>query len=111
MPVKLSQLKSPSKELDITYENGQVLKIRYKPSVLTPAYADRMAEIEKSGRMGKSQIESLMDILEWWDMTDEGGEPLAISEEVLMEMEFKVIRPIAEGIFNDIVPNAPTGTQ
>lgn len=103
MPIKLSDLKKKSRRITLEVL-GEPLAVEYRPGAITP---------ELMSRLGDTPFVQLIpEVVSWWDLLDDDGEMLAISEETLTrdgfsEMNKAIAGAILDDIANPTMPKPP----
>lgn len=94
--MKLSTIRAQTAPLALPV-GGETLTVEYRPGAYTWTYLVEQATRPLS--------ESLPELLAGWDLTDDAGEPLAITPEVLASLPLPLLRQIQDGIQESLFPN------
>lgn len=105
MPARLSDLLKDRRTVTVDFGDGVSVRLTYRPSGLTPETEDRIREFTEARRGGAALIELLSDCLVDWDITDDTGNPLPVSPEVLRRLPLGVLAKLAEAVIQDLLPN------
>ncbi len=101
--MKLNDLKNKRKVLSLDTQYGK-LNIEYCPVEYTGEVERILAEGQN--RPIAALVELLGRILKQWDIEDDDGQPLPVTEEMLMKLPVDILVAITEKITEDIRPNA-----
>lgn len=101
MAVSLSDLKRKKRELVLEVGEDD-LNIVYDPSSITPASQDAFFQLIEKYRYGRALASILADRLVSWDLMDEEGNVIPITEEALSEVPVDVLEFIHESIIDDL---------
>ena len=94
--MKLSSLLAAKKPVDVPF-GDQVLKIEYRPAVLTMEFIQ--------GKLSQQSVEeALLELIATWDLEDENGKPLPLDLESLKLPE-AVQGAIIQTATRDTYPN------
>jgi len=101
--MKLNELKKKRKALSLDTQYGKV-NIEYCPVEYT-------GEVERILAEGKDRpiaalVELLGRVLRQWDIEDDDGQPLPVTEEILMKLPVDLLAVITEKITEDMRPKA-----
>lgn len=107
MPISITALAANRKTLKIDFD-GETLTLTYRPSAINAAQEDREITDKSSGHHVLSIIRSLVETIERWDLVDEAGQTLPISEESLRPLGIDVLNRISTEIIRDSLPNRTT---
>ena len=104
--MKISELKSGTVPVEIDLDDI-VINIVARPRVLTSDYIERYLKEEEVGISVTG--DALAAAIETWDITDDDGEMIPISRDMLMStFRPKDLRKMLEVIANAVLPKAPT---
>jgi len=114
MPITLSSLKEAVRKVQV-YVDDDELNVWYKLGELTPERTDRIRylvdlmsddDVEDSERPTQAEAwADMLDIIERWDITDDEGNELPVTEEVIATVPTPVLGVILEVIMEDARPS------
>lgn len=84
------------------------IEITYKPSAYNTKWSKRLQEDEESTTL-ESLAMSLSESIQSWDVTDDQGNPVEPTADILGDLGAGVCRALDAAIFNDMSPNRKTG--
>lgn len=84
----------------------QVVTIAYRPGGITPETEERLEALGREQRIGASLIALLKDTLVSWDITDDKGKPLPVTEASLRQLPLRLLGDLVRAITEDMRPNA-----
>lgn len=96
--MKLTELLSATASVAVETPAGE-LRVRYRPS----AYTDEMVSRITSGQITVDQL--ITEVVESWDLEDDNGNALQISDEVLAQIPVHLKGGISDAILEDLYPN------
>lgn len=97
MPITLSDLVSKTRQIVVKYD-GEDVAITYAPGKLTPASVN--------AQEGRQNLEIVLaETLLAWDVLDEKGKPLPVTQETLSAMPTRFLWALIDGVNEDIRPN------
>lgn len=77
----------------------------YRPGGITPETEERLEALGKEQRVGASLITLLKDTLVAWDITDDKGKPLPVTEASLRQLPLRFLGDVVRAITEDMRPN------
>lgn len=97
--MRLSQAVSPAEQITVPFV-GAELHVKYRPMSYTPAELDKMqAEAAQTkGKVGDRLVDSMIRMIESWDLTDEDEVPIPIERDALREVPSNVYMAIMKVI-------------
>lgn len=99
--MRLSQAVSPAEPITVKFV-GAELHIMYRPMTYTPAQIDQMqAEAAEKGAGSKgtdSLINSMINMIESWDLTDEDDAPILLERGPMRQVPTNVYMAIMSAI-------------
>ena len=104
MPVTLSELFSDIRELTVSVGASE-LRLRYRISGITPEIEERFNQELAQSRNGRALVSFLSSVLVAWDLTDETGQALEPTPDVLVKLPVRFLAELAMAINQDIAPN------
>lgn len=104
MPISLSALTADRRTVKVPF-GDDTLTLTYKPSAVNAKQEARELEEREKGQHLLAQAKSLAEIVESWDVTDDKGKPLPVSEEVLAGLGLDVTSKLTRAILDDLLPN------
>lgn len=110
MPISLSALTADRRTVTIPF-GDDVLTVVYRPSAINAIQEARELEDREKGQVLRSQARSLAEVIASWDVVDEEGQPLPVSEDVLAALGIDVASKINRAILDDLLPNRQTPTS
>ena len=104
MPVRMSNLVADRRTINFPV-GDDTLRIVYKPSTINAKQEIIEREMRDQrlflGAMAKSLATMIVD----WDLQDDAGNQVPITEEVLGELGIDVLRRLQQAIMEDLLPN------
>jgi hypothetical protein len=109
----LNQLRRETGSVEIPTDGDEPLVITYRKNFLSPTLATRL---EKADALPPTQqIAVLADLVEHsvqgWNLTDDDGEPIAVSRSAIDALDAGVLQAIAVAIQEAIRPDPLSGTD
>ena len=104
MPISLNHLKNDKRTITADYF-GDPVNLVYKPSELTPTVE---AEIRDNDQ---SVVKVFCKLIVNWDVVDEKGEELPITEEVVGEMPSAFLNALIYACRDDMIPKVKSGRR
>lgn len=104
MPIRLSTLTADRRPLRVPF-GDDALTLTYKPSTINAVQETRELEDKAAGKHVLSQVRTLAEAVISWDLQDDDGNPLPITEEVMKGLGLDVILKINRAIIADLLPN------
>lgn len=104
MPVRLSALSADRRTLRIPF-GDDALTITYRPSTVNAVQEARELEERASGRALLAQARSLVESLASWDLQDDDGKPVPITEEIMAGLGLDVTNKLMNAMLDDLLPN------
>lgn len=108
MPIRLSELMRDTRTLTLTV-GEDTLTVTYRPGGITPETEDRLESLAQEQRVGQSLIALLLDTLTGWDITDDKGKALPVTEAQLRRLPLALLGQLVRAITEDMRPNALSG--
>ncbi len=108
MPVRLSDLMRDTRTMTLPV-GDDVLTVTYRPSGITPETEERLAKLGQDQRLGASMIALLTETLTGWDLVDDKGKPLPITEAQLRKLPMRLLGDLVRAMTEDMRPNASSG--
>ncbi len=105
MATTLKRILAERATVMLRLDNGDDVELHYNPSKYTPrmvAETERAREENEATRPFLLQLERL---LLGWDVMDETGQPLAITEETLSDLPYKFLLEVMDAITKDALPD------
>lgn len=97
MPISLGDLQRNTRQI-VAHYDGEDVAITYAPGKLTPASV--------SGNDARQSLEALLGTtLLAWDVLDDAGKPLPVTQETLSAMPSRFLWVLVDAINEDIRPN------
>ncbi len=96
MPVRLSHIRAGVKTLEMDLGEG-TLCLTYRVGRITPEIVDRVDQVRNIDDI----VELLLEWLSSWDMEDDEGQVLPVSEETLRALPMPFLRAIFRFILSD----------
>jgi hypothetical protein len=103
MPISLGQIRANVRTIAVQYYEDAVT-VTYKPSALTPRRTSEIQEKIENGEAKNIIIETLLETLVAWDIVDEAGEMLPITQETMETLPGPLTLAISEAIGQDARP-------
>lgn len=107
MPISLSALTADRRTVKVPF-GDDTLTLVYKPSAVNVVQEARELEDRAKGLHLLSQARSLAEIVISWDVQDDAGQVLPVSEDVLGAMGLDVTSKLTRAILDDLLPNRTT---
>jgi hypothetical protein len=107
VPISLSALTADRRTVKVPF-GDDTLTLVYKPSAVNAVQEARELEDRAEGRHLLSQARSLAEIVISWDVEDDSGQALPVSEDVLGALGLDVTSKITRAILDDLLPNRTT---
>lgn len=105
MPVSLASIKAQTKALPpLEFEDGASLNLRYRVHAFTPNAEAALKESETAGSVSESLVQSLLLLLESWDLTDAKGKVLPLTEATLRDLPISLMGRMFNAISEDQLP-------
>src|SRR5262245_45903726 len=104
MPIPLAALTADRRTLRIPFGDDQ-LTITYTPSAVNAVQEARELAEREQGRHLLAQARSLAESIISWDVVDEHGETLPVTEEVLCALGLAITSKLTRAITEYLVPN------
>jgi hypothetical protein len=104
MPIRLSDLSADRRTVKVPF-GDDTLTLVCKPSALNAIQEARELEDRAVGRVVMSQARSLAELIISWDLLDDDGKPLPVSEEVLGGLGLDVSNKLYNAVLDDLLPN------
>lgn len=87
--------------------NGATINVTYHLSMLNKDFYERVRERDDDNNPKYQRHEYLADIIERWDITND-GEPVDVTKELLEELPEAFVQALDVAIFEDATPKALT---
>ena len=113
MPISLRALAQDRHTLRIDYGDAGDLNIVYTPSLITEKLLAQMSALSDASPMpavGEAVNATLARIIQTWDMTDDAGAAIPLTEEALVDIPLLVRVDILSRLVADMRLGEPTGT-
>lgn len=110
MPVRLSDLMRDSRTITVPV-GDDVLTVTYRPSGITPETEERLAKLGQDQRLGASMIALLSETLAGWDLVDDKGKTLPITEAQLRKLPMRFLGDLVRAMTEDMRPNSSSGGE
>lgn len=108
--MKLTSLISQEPMLTVTLHNGSELQVR--PKRLSPPVTEAMnADIPENESIASLLARHLAVIIEEWDVVDDAGAPVPVTEELLRQVHWPDLRDIHSAILRHFFPTASASTE
>lgn len=104
MPIPLSSLTADRRTVRVPF-GEDALTLTYKPSAVNAVQEARELEEREKGQHLLAQARSLAELIVSWDVVDEKGKPLPVSEEILGSLGLDVAARLQRAILEDLLPN------
>lgn len=101
--MRLSEIFSEVKTVTLPVGDG-TLELGYRPSAITPELVDRMNG--SSSAPGEAIAQSVCDLVDSWDLTDDEGKPYPLTAEAVRKLPISFLASITKAVTEDITPNA-----
>lgn len=109
MPIRLSALTADRRPLKIEF-GDDTLNLVYRPSTINAVQEARELEDKAAGKHVMAQARTLVEAIISWDIQDDDGQSLPVSEEVMASLGLDVTLKINRAIIQDLLPNQTTGS-
>lgn len=104
--VRLSELARNRRTVEVPVGDGDdVVKITYRPGGITPQTEERLHKAIDEQRGGAALVALFADCLIEWDIVDDDGQPLPVTEETLRHLPTVFLAQMAQAITEDMRPN------
>lgn len=107
MPIRLSAITADRRTVKVPFGDDS-LSLTYRPSAINAVQEARELEEREKGRHLQAQATSLAEIITSWDILDDEGQPLPVSEEVIATFGLDVVSKVTRAILDDLLPNRTT---
>jgi len=107
VPIRLSALTADRRTIVVQFGEDS-LSLTYRPSAFNAVQEERELEQRAKGQHLKSQASSLAEIITAWDLVDDDGKPLPVSEAVIATLGLDVVSRLTRAVLDDLLPNRPT---
>lgn len=107
MPIKLSALTADRRTVTVPF-GDESLTLVYHPSAINAVQEARELEDREKGQHLLAQARSLAEIIASWDLQDDEGKRVPVSEEVLAQLGLDVTGALTRAILDDLLPNRTT---
>lgn len=109
MPIRLSDLAAKSRALTVEFD-GEQIAVTYLPGRMTMALQARMQKATElaAGDANKELAAVLTELVSGWDVLDESGAPLAVTEKVVRQLPLRFVTALTLALFDDVNPNGKT---
>lgn len=104
MPLKLSALTADRKTVVVKFDTGS-LTLTYRPSAFNALQEARELEDKEKGAHLLSQARSLCELITDWDLTDDAGKPVPVSEDVMASLGLDVTNALMNALLDELLPN------
>ncbi len=108
MPIRLSELMRDTRTVTLAV-GEESLTVSYRPGGITPETEDRLEAFAQNQKVGASMIALLLDTLTGWDITDDKGKTLPVTEAQLRKLPLALLGQLVRAITEDMRPNALSG--
>lgn len=102
--MRLSEAVSPARTIPVPFVNA-TLQVEYRPMSYTPEELDAMqakALEAKDAKAGvDSMIDSMLNLLVGWDLTDDEDNPIPVTREGLRKVPLNVYTAITQAVAKD----------
>lgn len=105
MAVTLKALKGSDRTVPVTY-NGETFDVAYRPGEFTGDLLANLSDVDESRADAavKVMVSILLPVLSWWDVEDEQGQRLPITQQTLQAMPLAVLGAILQAVKVDNTP-------
>ena len=103
MSIKLSDLTKATKTIPVPVPDGEV-SITYKTSFYTPKVEAMVASMTADNAPLAANVKILADALVSWDITDDDGKIIPITQDIIGELGMHFIIAIFTAIAEDSTP-------
>ena len=93
--MRLSDLVRNERALALEFA-GDTLNFSYRPGLVTPAFSDAL------GTEKRPLIWALSRVVVSWDLVDDAGQPLPLTEQSLTEIPTPFLRSVLHAILDDV---------
>lgn len=107
MPISLSALTADRRTVKVPF-GDDALTLVYRPSTINAVQEARELEDREKGRHLLAQARSLAEIILSWDLVDDAGKPLPVTEETIQTFGIDVVSKITRAVLADLLPNQTT---
>jgi hypothetical protein len=107
VPIRLSALTADRRSIRVAFGDDS-LSLDYRPSSINAVQEARELEDREKGRHLLAQARSLTEIVVSWDLQDDNGAAVPVSEEVIQTFGLDVVSKITRAILDDLLPNRTT---
>ena len=112
--MKFSDLINKVVSLAVTYRDITI-NISFFSEKFSPTYKAQLAKLIEEQLDISADAKMLSDLLESWDITDDDGQPMKPTYDVLVKMPYSLLVKLGQAIFNYIGdttnPTQPTSSQ
>jgi hypothetical protein len=121
---KVSSYTKKTRELTIPFEDDddEPLHVTYRPRGLTTRILAQVHAAQKDENVASMLYATVPSVLESWDLTNEDGVPIPITEDDLADLPSTLLLHVLNAVSEDIRPNparsstspngsAPTATE
>ena len=98
MSIKFSDIAKKTRKVELSFQD-EVLELEYRVNVTTPAFMAELAGIED---FRESLIFQLERVLVHWTLTDDDGNALEPTHDLLMQLPTPMLANILEVIVEDM---------
>jgi len=107
MPLRLSDLTRRERTVAVRFEGvDAALSVTYRPDRWTPAAQARWLDLFADQRGGAALAVYVATRVVTWDLADEAGTPIPLTEEALAGVDIAVLDRVVTAIIQDMRPGA-----
>jgi len=107
MAIKVSQLSSPKRTVEVTF-GEEKMNVTYRPSCVTPQFLDDLQQPQQ----GEAIAVSIEKLVVEWDLLNEQGKKLPAKKAIVKTLPIAFLMAVIKAITEDTeVPKAPSETS
>jgi hypothetical protein len=107
MPIQLSALTADRRTINVAF-GEESLTLTYRPSSVNAVQEARELEERAAGKHLLAQARSLAEIIVGWDATDDDGQPVAPTVELISTFGLDTVSKLTRAVLDDLLPNRVT---
>lgn len=102
MSISFTQMKAKTKDAQIDWE-GEKVDFAYHPAAFSVEVAQHVQERAQEGDLGGVAV-VMVNLLDWWDVLDDEGNRLAVTEELVRQMPLGFLMSMLNAVGADMAP-------
>jgi len=106
--MRLSRMKQTNAKLEIDFGGGDVLHVEYDPQAYTAAREEELAPLMSQARPGKWLVKTVEATILRWDLEDDEGNVIPLTEEGLAGVPTSVLTEVYKAVQEHQRPNPTT---